>query len=237
MTEVYKTLTEPSPVLESHIRSLERFTQLNSESKSGIIDLSILHDLADELNACLQQNFCRLDYFNLSMVKEMQNKMTKLQENIQKNFILAKTNWEQKDLKKKKPKKTWNQVNNNMGVCNICSNNRILEKFLTIPEYYIEHLPLARKQSYLAKETFHLCSYLCATCFKTASKVPQKIEQKISQEFGIQKKNSTKNNSKVFKRSPHAAAKILKDDDIKRANGSKGMPEDMRAYWEKVSLS
>jgi hypothetical protein len=66
--------------------------------------------------------------------------------------------------------------------------------------------------------------------------VPQKITQEISQEFGIQKKKSnSKNNSKVFRNSPHAAAKILKEDHIKIANESKSMPTDKRAAWEKVS--
>lgn len=146
LNEVYNTLKKPSPILKSHITSLEKFIKLNSESKSRIIiDLSSLNDLAIDLNACLRQNFCRLDCFNINMVTELQDKLADMHENSQKNFIRAKTNWDQKDLIKKKGKKTLNEDVNNKGIYNICSNNRILEKFQSIPQSYTEHFPIEYK--------------------------------------------------------------------------------------------
>jgi hypothetical protein len=129
LNEVYNTLKKPSPILKSHITSLEKFIKLNSESKSRIIiDLSSLNDLANDLNACLRQD-----------------KLADMHENSQKNFIRAKTNWDQKDLIKKKGKKTLNEDVNNKGIYNICSNNRILEKFQSIPQSYTEHFPIEYK--------------------------------------------------------------------------------------------
>lgn len=97
MTVYQVLMTPPSPILEFHHQSLEKFINVNLEyhQQTGRFHLGYL---AEEIDICLQQT-CRRDIFNSSFVKYFTNELERLENSMIDNITRSNRYW--KEIKRK----------------------------------------------------------------------------------------------------------------------------------------
>lgn len=95
MTVYQELMTPPSPILEFHHHSLEKFINVNLEyhQQTGRFHLDYL---AEEIDICLQQT---CDIFNSSFVKDFKNDLERLENSMIDNITRSNRYW--KEIKRK----------------------------------------------------------------------------------------------------------------------------------------